>query len=391
MALPSPYLPSRAFVATTTTVPRFIAIEVVSETKSKSNSETKSPRFICNFTLWNVHFTEASLAGVAPLMQKVHSEICVVDTEILAAVRQQSNSGTKAKEDLAAATRAVEELMYKVREIKTKAEQSETMVQEICRDIKKLDFAKEHITTTITALHRLTMLGTGKETEDSSLLQHLTDACLVVDALELSVREELVKNFCDRELISYQQIFEGAELAKLDKTERRYAWVKRRLRTNEEIWKIFPSSWNVDYLPCIQFCKLTRSQLEDILENLKEKPDVGTLLMALQRTIEFEEELAEKFGRLGEKIHSPNVLVEESSVLNLGFELSMFLWSIKLTKTEGRASRDTAAATPPQLRRSDRGSLHTSCIRCNGCEYGCWLHGLSLAYEAGLRDFSGQS
>ncbi|KAM3334207.1 hypothetical protein ACQJBY_028948 [Aegilops geniculata] len=48
--------------------------------------------------------------------------------------------------------------MYKIREIKTKAEQSETMVQEICRDIKKLDCAKRHITTTITALHRLTML-----------------------------------------------------------------------------------------------------------------------------------------------------------------------------------------------------------------------------------------
>lgn len=46
-----------------------------------------------------------------------------------------------------------------MQEIKTKAEQSETMVQEICRDIKKLDFAKKHITTTITALHRLTMLG----------------------------------------------------------------------------------------------------------------------------------------------------------------------------------------------------------------------------------------
>ena len=49
--------------------------------------------------------------------------------------------------------------MFKIREIKKKAVQSETMVQEICRDIKKLDFAKKHITTTITALHRLTMLG----------------------------------------------------------------------------------------------------------------------------------------------------------------------------------------------------------------------------------------
>lgn len=53
----------------------------------------------------------------------------------------------------------IQELMHKIHEIKAKAEQSETMVQEICRDIKKLDYAKKHITTTITALHRLTMLG----------------------------------------------------------------------------------------------------------------------------------------------------------------------------------------------------------------------------------------
>lgn len=307
--------------------------------------------------------TEASLSGVEPLMQKIHSEIRRVDAGILAAVRQQSNSRTKAKEDLAAATHAVEELMYKIREIKSKAEQSETMVQEICRDIKKLDFAKKHITTTITALHRLTMLvsaveqlqvmaskrqykeaaaqleavnqlcshfeayrdipkitelrekfknikqllkshvfsdfsslGTGKETEEANLLQHLSDACLVVDALEPSVREELVNNFCSRELTSYEQIFEGAELAKLDKTERRYAWIKRRIRTNEDTWKIFPPAWHVPYRLCIQFCKKTRKQLEVILDYLKEKPDVGTLLMALQRTREFEDELAEKFG-----------------------------------------------------------------------------------------------
>jgi len=296
-------------------------------------------------------------------MQKIQSEIRRVDASILAAVRQQSNSGTKAKEELAAATNAVQELMHKIHEIKTKAEQSETMVQEICRDIKKLDCAKRHITTTITALHRLTMLvsaveqlqvmaskrqykeaaaqleavnqlcshfeayrdvpkitelrekfknikkilkshvfsdfsslGTGKETEDPMLLQQLSDACLVVDALEPSVREELVKNFCSKELTSYRQIFEGAELAKLDKTERRYAWIKRRLRSNEDTWKIFPLSWHVDYLLCIQFCKITRAQLVDILNNLKEKPDVATLLLAFQRTLEFEEELAEKFS-----------------------------------------------------------------------------------------------
>lgn len=72
----------------------------------------------------------------------------------------------------------LQELMYKVREIKSKAEQSETMVQEICRDIKKLDFAKKHITTTITALHRLTMLG-----QMLTSFSHGFTTCLVRDKI----------------------------------------------------------------------------------------------------------------------------------------------------------------------------------------------------------------
>ena len=47
----------------------------------------------------------------------------------------------------------------KMEEIKRKANESEVMVEEICRDIRKLDYAKKHITTTITALNRLGMLG----------------------------------------------------------------------------------------------------------------------------------------------------------------------------------------------------------------------------------------
>lgn len=39
-----------------------------------------------------------------------------------------------------------------------KASQSERMVQEICADIKKLDYAKTHLQASITALKRLQML-----------------------------------------------------------------------------------------------------------------------------------------------------------------------------------------------------------------------------------------
>lgn len=62
-------------------------------------------------------------------------------------------------------------------------------------------------------------------------------------------------------LIHFEFLLMFVELAKLDKTERRYAWIKRRIRTNEEIWKIFPPAWHVPYRLCILFCKKTRHDL----------------------------------------------------------------------------------------------------------------------------------
>jgi hypothetical protein len=49
-------------------------------------------------------------------------------------------------------------LFDKIQDIKKKASLSERMVQEICADIKKLDYAKSHLQTSITALKRLQML-----------------------------------------------------------------------------------------------------------------------------------------------------------------------------------------------------------------------------------------
>lgn len=50
-----------------------------------------------------------------------------------------------------------QDLFGKIQDIKHKAKQSDVMVQDICADIKQLDTAKRHLTTTITALKRLQM------------------------------------------------------------------------------------------------------------------------------------------------------------------------------------------------------------------------------------------
>jgi hypothetical protein len=62
------------------------------------------------------------------------------------------------RQELEAAQQQILELFDRVKEIQRKAEESETMVQEICKDIRKLDYAKKHLTNAITALRRMAML-----------------------------------------------------------------------------------------------------------------------------------------------------------------------------------------------------------------------------------------
>jgi hypothetical protein len=56
------------------------------------------------------------------------------------------------------ATSQIGELFGRIHEIQSKAADTEALVQEICRDIRKLDYAKRHLTHTITSLRRLAML-----------------------------------------------------------------------------------------------------------------------------------------------------------------------------------------------------------------------------------------
>ncbi|KAK9815375.1 hypothetical protein WJX72_002419 [[Myrmecia] bisecta] len=310
--------------------------------------------------------TENSLVGLDPLIVTLKQKIRRVDNEILAAVRQQSSSGSRARQDLGKAKQAIEELFGKINEIRRKAEQSEVMVQEICRDIKKLDYAKKHLTHTITALRRLAMLinavdqlqravergeyseaahlleavqqlsshfqsfvqipkvaelggrlstlqkslqmnvmrefellGTSEEKPNPLLLDRLRACCLVTDALGYKAREELIDYVCKKEMSVYTQIFSvTGETAQLDRAERRYTWMRKRLRAREEVWAIFPEAWRVPQLTCQMFCSLTKAQLGQILDYRAADlaSNVESLLMAVKSTNDFEAEMAQRFG-----------------------------------------------------------------------------------------------
>lgn len=62
------------------------------------------------------------------------------------------------------------DLFARIRDIRSKAEVSERMVQEITRDIRSLDHAKKNLTSSITTLNHLKMLVGGVDS-----LQMLAD------------------------------------------------------------------------------------------------------------------------------------------------------------------------------------------------------------------------
>ncbi|XP_055751775.1 vacuolar protein sorting-associated protein 53 homolog isoform X2 [Salvelinus fontinalis] len=105
--------------------------------------------------------TEQSLANIDDVVNKIRLKIRRLDDNIRTVVRGQTNVGQDGRQALAEAQVAIGQLFGKIKDIKDKAEKSEQMVKEITRDIKQLDHAKRHLTTSITTLNHLHMLAGG--------------------------------------------------------------------------------------------------------------------------------------------------------------------------------------------------------------------------------------
>ncbi|XP_077995725.1 vacuolar protein sorting-associated protein 53 homolog [Glandiceps talaboti] len=111
--------------------------------------------------------TEQSLANIDDVVSRMRSKIYRLDTDIRHVVRGQTNAGQDGREALEEAQKAIQELFRRIKDIKEKAEQSEQMVKEITRDIKQLDHAKRHLTSSITTLNHLHMLVGGVDSLES--------------------------------------------------------------------------------------------------------------------------------------------------------------------------------------------------------------------------------
>jgi len=319
--------------------------------------------------------TESSLDGLDTFIVGITSQISTLDEEISRAVHTQSVAGKQASKDINHAQESIVELFEKIADIKTKSSQSERMVNEICHDIKKLDYAKTHLQSSITSLKRLQMLITAvgqlellaqeyqyreaanlldavkqllthfdrymsipliSEIQDrvdniqTSLkihvhtsfreigqiletvadvsavigdlpggMKHLSDSCLVVDALGAAARKELLEEFVQLQLEPYERLF-GPDRPhfSLDQVDRRWAWFKRLLKmVDVKFQNVCPPHWRLPLRLCLEFTERTKEHIVQVLTVLesKDQMDVHALLKALQTTLKFEQEMASRF------------------------------------------------------------------------------------------------
>lgn len=173
--------------------------------------------------------TEQSLSNIDDVVGKIRHKIRRLDDDIRTVVRGQTNVGEDGRQSLEEAQKAIQELFTKIKDIKDKAEKSEEMVKEITRDIKQLDHAKRHLTSSITTLNHLHMLVGGVESLNSltrrrqygevanllqgvlNVLEHFQRYMSIPQIKELADRVKQMQSELGSQIISdFEEAFQGS-------------------------------------------------------------------------------------------------------------------------------------------------------------------------------------
>ncbi|WFC95630.1 Vacuolar protein sorting-associated protein 53 [Malassezia brasiliensis] len=127
----------------------------------------------------------------------------------------------------------------------------------------------------------------------------LPEAARAIDALGDETRTALIDWYCARQLREYRRVFRAVdEAGQLDNVVRRYAWIRRVLRTYaDEHSAAFLPAWHVDQRLLSLFAEITRDDLKSVLVRQQPRLDADLLLGALNATNEFEAQVARQYAR----------------------------------------------------------------------------------------------
>lgn len=299
---------------------------------------------------------ESSLSALPAFLDEVTCRLTQTEGDLLKAVEAQATNAATADRDLLQAKTAVAALYDRVTDIKAKTAKSEDTVRELCRHIRDLDIAKTNLTVSINTLRsmqlwmlQLQALHTSferrkfvqcrdalleaqkysamfesmktlpkvkevndKQTQLCRQMEHyirytvfgdisldsldetlMAEACTVADLLGKETIRKIRDHVIEKMLELYSLRFKrGSEDAKLERTERRYVYIRTLLEQNEGLFlNVFPRHWCVPQELCVTFCLRTKNELDYLLREAAGNIDVVVLTYVLQKTIDVERDL----------------------------------------------------------------------------------------------------
>ncbi|RNF04870.1 vps53-like domain protein [Trypanosoma rangeli] len=299
---------------------------------------------------------ESSLAALPAFMEEMTVRLTKTENDLLKAVEAQATNAATADKELHNAKAAVVALYDRVSDIKARTAKSEDTVRELCHHIRELDTAKNNLTVSINTLRsmqlwmlQLQALSTSfesrkfiqcrdalmeaqkysamfesmnklpkvreindKQAQLCRQMEHyirhtvfgdisldsldetlMAEACAVVDLLGKESIRKIRDQFIEKMLEVYSLRFKrGSEDAKLERTERRYVYIRNLLEQNKGLFlSVFPRHWCVPQELCVTFCLRTKTELDCLLHGAAGNIDVVVLTYVLQKTIDIERDL----------------------------------------------------------------------------------------------------
>jgi hypothetical protein len=101
---------------------------------------------------------ENSLSGLDSEIDRLKKELSEINTDLITSIHEHSLLNSELQEEIKRSNNTTIEIIKEVATIKEKAEKSENLVYEMCKDIKSLDTAKRNLTFSITALKKFIMM-----------------------------------------------------------------------------------------------------------------------------------------------------------------------------------------------------------------------------------------
>lgn len=240
---------------------------------------------------------ENSLVSLDNEIDTLKKDLADLNTDLISSIHEHALLNSELQSEILKSNATTASIISEVATIKEKAEKSENLVYEMCKDIKSLDIAKKNLTFSITALKKFIMMLTAidklreycetrKYKEVANLLsafdelssyfkkyenvaqimelykekdaiirelklqleedfinfskgsstlkpQSLSEACDVVEVLGPAFKNDIVKKICALILKPYNETFQTNENSSLENTERRYGWLLRSLKEFE--------------------------------------------------------------------------------------------------------------------------------------------------------------